>query len=59
MIQSASAMTSRLCSIRTMLLPDEAVQDVNELFDVGHVQADGGFVEYVERVLVLAAAAGP
>ncbi len=27
----------------------EAVQDVNELFHVGHVQPNGGFIEYVER----------
>ena len=37
---------------------DEAVQDVDELFDVGHVEADSRFVEHVERVLLLAASAG-
>ena len=29
---------------------DEAVQHANELFDVAHVQAHGGFVQHVQRV---------
>ena len=29
---------------------DEAVQDVDQFFDIGHVQADGGFVEHLQRV---------
>ena len=27
----------------------QAVQDADELFHVGHVQSNGGFIEYVER----------
>ena len=36
---------------------DQPVQHADQLCDVGHVQADGGFVEHVERVRRLVAAA--
>ena len=50
-------MTSRLCSITTTVLPESTsrCRTRTQLFDVGHVQADGGLVEHVQRVLALAA----
>ena len=50
MIQSASAMTSRLCSIddRRVAGVDQAVQHPDQLLDVRHVQADGRLVEHVQ-----------
>ena len=38
---------------------DKAVQDVDELFDVGHAQANGRFVEHVESMRACQAAFGP
>ena len=60
MIQSASAMTSRLCSMTTTRVAgvDQTVQHVDQLLDVGHVQTDRGLVEHVERVLHCACAPG-
>jgi hypothetical protein len=51
MIQSAFLMTSRLCSMTTMLLPalHQGMQHVQQLVDVCHVQAGGRFVQDVER----------
>ena len=50
MIQSASAITSRLCSITTDRVAriDQAMQNVDELLDIGHVQPDSGFVEDIQ-----------
>jgi len=35
---------------------DQTVQHADQAFDVGHVQADGGFVENVDGVRLLPAA---
>jgi hypothetical protein len=52
MIQSAHLMTSRLCSMTTTVLPMSArrLQHVQQVVDVGEVQAGGRLVEDVERV---------
>ena len=49
--QSACLITSRLCSITSTVLPllDQAVQHLEQLLDVGQVQARGGLVEHVQR----------
>ena len=37
---------------------DQPVQDTNEFFNVGHVQAYGGFVQHVQCVWCFLASAG-
>ncbi len=55
--QSASAMTSRSCSITTTLWPPLTSRCSTWIsFDVGHVQAHRRLVEHVERVRRLVAA---
>jgi hypothetical protein len=51
MIQSAVLMTSRLCSMTTIVLPGVAqlVQHLQQQVDVGEVQAGGRLVEDVQR----------
>ena len=51
MIQSAVLMTSRLCSMTTMVLPSSRsrLQHAQQLRDVVEVQSRGGLIQDVER----------